>query len=159
MARLGLGILAGIVITVVAGAALGLHAQVTEDTAAVAAQAGVDPIDLQGAVFTTGLPPLEYLYATGELERPAPFCGWPICGALGQRIWCVEGIESHHGAAMYNPMPWHGEHAQGYLGWLPSTATRWGVTIGNRGSEWDGARKMLLAGAGGQFFGVATGIC
>jgi hypothetical protein len=85
--------------------------------------------------------------------------GWPLGGALGQRIYCVEAIESHHGAAMWNPTPWYGEHAQGWLGWLPSTARRWGVVIGSRASEWAGAARMIAAGAGGQFFGIAVGRC
>lgn len=84
---------------------------------------------------------------------------WPIGGALGQRIYCVEAIESAHGRLMYNPTPWHGEHAQGWLGYLPSTAQRWGVAIGNRASEWDGAARMIAAGAGGQFAYIAWGRC
>jgi len=100
-------------------------------------------------------------------EKPAPAvpaspvsaCGWPICGPLGQRIYCVEGIESTHGRAMYNPIPVGREHAQGWLGFLPSTAARWGVAIGNRSSEWSGASRMIAAGAGGQFAGIAWGRC
>jgi hypothetical protein len=42
----------------------------TEDVEALAAQAGVDVMDLQGAAHTTGLEPREYLYMTGELQRP-----------------------------------------------------------------------------------------
>jgi hypothetical protein len=166
MARLAIGISIGIVVAVVGMAALGLHAAQTEtaddaDLLAAAQEAGVDPTDLQGAMLTTGLPAREYLYATGELTRPKPPAppGWPFAGPVAQRIFCIEAIESHHGAAMFNPQPWHGEHAQGYLGWLPSTAQRWGVQIGNRASEWDGAARMLAAGAGRQFYGVAAGLC
>jgi hypothetical protein len=88
-------------------------------------------------------------------------CGWPICGLLGQRIFCVEGIESSHGRFMYNPQPWGRwqEHAQGWLGFLPSTAGVWGALIGDRSSEWDAARRMILAGAGGQFWGIWSGRC
>lgn len=164
MTRVLLAALFGMAVGVVAGAALGLHAEQlpTEETTAVAEEVGISAWDLQGAVNTTGLEPREYLYEVGELARstpPAPVCDWPICGALGQRIWCIEGIESAHGAAMYNPVSWRGEHAQGWLGWLPSTAARWGAQIGNRWSEWMAAVAMLQRGAGSQFFGVAAGIC
>lgn len=167
MTRLALGIVIGIGVGMIGFAACGLHAQEqpTEDTVAAAEEAGVDPIDLQGAVNTTGLDAHTYLIAVGELAAPISALsevvntGWPFQGPLAQRIFCVEAIESAHGRLMYNPAPWQGEHAQGFLGWLPSTARRWGVVIGNRASEWDGARRMLLAGAGSQFFGIAVGRC
>lgn len=164
MTRLVLAALLGMAVGIVAGAALGLHAEPwpTEDTIAVADEVGISAWDLQGASNSTGLEPRDYLYQVGELTRPMPpivACSWPICGALGQRIWCIEGIESHHGIALYNPVPWRGEHAQGWLGWLPSTAARWGAQIGNRWSEWLAAAAMLQRGAGSQFFGVATGRC
>lgn len=88
---------------------------------------------------------------------------WPIGGALGARIFCVEGMESAHGRYMWNPQGWpppyYREHAQGWLGWLPSTARTWGVTIGDRASEWAGAARMIAAGAGSQFAGIAWGRC
>lgn len=89
--------------------------------------------------------------------------GMPFGGAMGNRIYCIEAIESHHSAAprdQYNPTPvWNGEHAQGWLGFLPSTAQHWGAQIGNRASEWAAAARMILAGAGGQFAGIAWGRC
>lgn len=42
----------------------------TDETIAVAAEAGVDPGQLQGAVNSTGFSPRDYLYATGELSAP-----------------------------------------------------------------------------------------
>ena len=187
MTRLALGAAVGLVVGVVLAAAVGLHAQeigtavqcrvgvgctervdVLDDVEALASEAGVDPMDLLGAVNTTGLSPRAYLEASGELAVPPPSlpplalmppCAWPICGSLGQRIYCVEGIESTHGAHMYNPQPWYGEHAQGWLGFLPSTARRWGAFIGNRWSEWDAAARMIAAGQGQQFYGIAAGIC
>lgn len=44
--------------------------QPTDDTQAVAAQAGVDALDLQGAVNTTGLKARDYLVGVDELPRP-----------------------------------------------------------------------------------------
>lgn len=38
----------------------------------VAAEAGVDPVDLQGAVNATSMSPRDYLRSVGELRTPAP---------------------------------------------------------------------------------------
>jgi hypothetical protein len=46
--------------------------EIPSDVSAAAVQAGVDERDLLGAVVTTGLPPFEYLYEVGELQRPVP---------------------------------------------------------------------------------------
>jgi hypothetical protein len=122
-------------------------------------------VELEGALNTlheAGYNVDAATYLTSEKPVAAAVvsvCGWPICGSLGQRIYCVEGIESTHGRAMYNPIPVGREHAQGWLGFLPSTAARWGVVIGNRSSEWSGASRMITAGAGGQFAGIAWGRC
>lgn len=172
MTRLAIGIVIGLGIGIVAAAAIGIHAEQfpTEETIAAAAEAGVDALDLQGAVNTTGLEPREYLIAVGDLAPSASpqtgivsNTGWPFVGAIAQRIYCVEGIESSHGRALYNPTPWHGEHAQGWLGWLPSTARAWGAVIGNRASEWAAAARMFATltpqALGRQFYGVGAGIC
>jgi hypothetical protein len=180
MARLAVGALFGLVVGTVLGAALGLHAETdpTDETVAAATEAGLDPMLVQGAVNSQpGLDARAYLQGIGLLPtvplsasplgaavagdgRPTVSgSDWPIGGALGQRIWCIEGIESRHGQAMYNPTPVGREHAQGYLGWLPSTAASVGVTIGNRWSEWQGAATMLARGRGREFAGVAWGVC
>jgi hypothetical protein len=137
------------------------------ETVALAEEAGLSAWDLEGAANTTGLSPVEYLAHVDEWiavgESPSTdgglAHGWPIGGALGQRIFCIERIESRHGAAMWNPVAWYGQHAQGWLGWLPSTARGVGVVIGNRWSEWRGAAYMLTHGRGREFYGVAAGIC
>lgn len=139
--------------------------QVDQDVADAAAEAGVEPVDLQGALNSLHDAGLDvsartYLIAEGLIAAPAPACGWPICGPLGARIYCIEEGESTHGAHMYNPTPVrNGEHAQGFLGFLPSTARRWGAVIGDRASEWNAAAAMIRAGAGGQFAGIAWGRC
>lgn len=125
----------------------------------------VDALDLQGAVNTTGLSPEDYLVMVGHVIRtappPAPTNQLPIGGALGNRIYCIERIESNHGLHMYNPIPVgrSGEHAQGWLGYLPSTARSVNVTIGNRQSEWNGAALMIAQGRGREFYGIGAGIC
>jgi hypothetical protein len=135
-----------------------------------AQEAGVDPVDLAGAVDTTGLEPREYLYQVGELgrpyvpsaTRPAEACAWPVCGPLGQRLYCQEGVNGHRGTA-WNPVGmWiggHVEHAQGWLDWMPTTANAWGAIIGDRWSEWQAGARMIIAGQGNRFWGIAAGRC
>lgn len=80
MARFVVGVVAGIVITTLAGAAIGSHAQdpdpnqapSPQEIAHAASVGGVDEIDLAGAVASTGLPPLVYLRSVGEVENPPP---------------------------------------------------------------------------------------
>jgi len=70
----------------------------------------------------------------------------PIGGALGQRIYCIEGYESGHSGVAYNRR----SGAAGWLQWLPRTASTWGVVIGDRQSEWQGA--AAIAAQGERFF-------
>jgi hypothetical protein len=176
MSRLVIGAAIGVAVGVIVGAALGLHAQTepTEETHSAAVEAGVDELDLQGAVNSTGLGPRDYLIGVGELAAPdpplvrAPSLDYLLqrYGPLGSRIWCVMGVESRWGSAMWNPLPWgrFGEHAQGWAGWLPSTwrttpPGRRGVAIGDFYSEAEGVAWMLQVGRGREFFGVAAGRC
>jgi len=76
-----------------------------------------------------------------------PDCGMPICGALGARLYCIEGLESRHYGGAVNPT----SNARGYLQWIGSTARAWGVVPGNRQSEWSTAARML-ATSGEAFF-------
>ena len=64
VARLALGVAIGVVVGLVVGTAIVVsHAQEATPQAVVdtAQEAGVDPVDLEGAVNTTGLEPREYL--------------------------------------------------------------------------------------------------
>ena len=69
-------------------------------------------------------------------------CSRPLCDALGERIYCIEMYESRHSGTAVNP--WSG--AAGWLQWLPSTARRWGVVIGDRVSEWHAAARIAAMG-------------
>jgi hypothetical protein len=190
MARIALGAAIGTFIGVVLGAACGIRAEQdpTEETIAVAAEADVDALDLQGAVNSTGIGPREYLIAVGEIgvgpspptlpahpssaAGAAPVAGgrastpplgnWPIGGHLGEILYCQEGVNGHRGDA-YNPVGlWLDgriQHAQGFLDWMPSTAARAGAIIGNRVSEWNAAARLIQAGYGYLFWGIQTGRC
>lgn len=58
--------------------------------------------------------------------------------ALDARLWCIEGHESQHDPSAIN----RSSGARGLLQWLPSTARAWGVTVGNRASEWSAAAAI-----------------
>ncbi len=62
-----------------------------DELAAAAAEAGVDAVDLAGAVNTTHLEPRAYLLAVGELGPPAP--PTPL---LSGRLACIARAESHN---------------------------------------------------------------
>jgi hypothetical protein len=72
MARLAIGALFGVAIGLVVGAALDISAEPDERTVALAAEAGVDPVDLLGAANTVAVDPRQYLYLSGELAPPPP---------------------------------------------------------------------------------------
>lgn len=168
-----LSALAGVVIGLVAGAALGIRAQTepTEETVALAEQAGIDPIDLLGALHTTGLDAVAYLRAVGHLEPPPPSSlreyAYATYLSLAPCIERIVQVESNgwvtHG---WNPVPWGrwGEHASGLGGFLPST---WATTPEGRtgGSIWDGYAQvraiawMLSVGRGREFAAVQWGRC
>ena len=87
--------------------ALALFAQVE----VLAEQAGVDPVNLQGAVNTTGLEPREYLWMTGELSRPSSptTTVWDrlvLCEASGR--WNANTGNGFQGGLQFTPSTWRG---------------------------------------------------
>lgn len=114
----------------VAGLALGLalgsavaisHADDVEASVVEAAAAAhVDPIDLAGAVNTTGLSPYAYLYAVGELTRPPSSASTPSTPPVSGRVACIIRVESHNDPRARNP-----SGAAGLGQFLPST---WATT-------------------------------
>lgn len=170
---------AGLLVGTTASATAAAEQYPTEDTISAAADAGVDPLALQGAVNSTGLLPREYLYATGELRRPAPpSSGNPYLDYIRSRypqyerrlVCIIQGIpgrisgESGWVPSARNPRPWgrSGEHASGLLQFLPST-----MRSLDRPAEWvwdpyrsiDAAVEMFRRGRAGEFAGVAWGFC
>jgi hypothetical protein len=81
--------------------------------------------------------------ATPPVDTPA---AWPVGGALGKRIYCIEGWESGHDGGAVNRL----SGARGWLQWLAPTARQWGVVVGNRTSEWSAAAR--IANQGESFF-------
>jgi hypothetical protein len=77
-----------------------------DEVEAVAVQAGVDVTDLQGAVNTTGLQPVQYLRMTGELPTPVP--AYTVWDRLAQ---CESGgnwhVDAYHdGGLQFLPSTW-----------------------------------------------------
>lgn len=82
----------------------------------------------------------------------------------GWRAACVSRIETGGWTAFYNPTPVGRarEHAQGFMGWLPSTfasVARPGARIMNLDDEIAAFDRMLDAGRGNEFAGVLAGLC
>jgi hypothetical protein len=77
-----------------------------DEVETVAAQAGVDVTDLQGAINTTGLQPTVYLRMTGELPNPGPTYGiWDRlaqCESSGN--WHINAY--HDGGLQFLPSTW-----------------------------------------------------
>jgi Transglycosylase SLT domain len=119
MARFVAGAVFGLVVGVVAAAAAGLHAEdldgVHADTISAANEAGVDLVDLLGAIATTGLPARPYLQMTGELSRPS--APPPARDALDTLVDCLAWHESRGFAGAYNRR----SGASGLLQFMPST--------------------------------------
>jgi hypothetical protein len=97
-----------------------------------------------GFVDCSGPPP-EPEVAAEAVDEPVvvvPDCGLPICGPLGARLYCIEGYESRHNGSAVN----FSSGAKGWLQWLPGTARRWEVVIGDRQSEWLAAARIASLG-------------
>lgn len=104
------GIIVGIIVGMVGGAALGLHAS-TDEVAAAALEAGVNDEHLRGAMATTGLGPREYLTAVGELRGtsyPQPPRG------IWDRLAACEATGN-----------WRAATGNGYFGGLQQDMTFW----------------------------------
>jgi len=115
VARFAVGVMFGVVVGTVLGAAAGLHAD--EPTVAeAAAMAQVDPQDLAGAVASTGLPPFEYLRVVGELPGPPSASNSPAAPTSG--VWA----RLAHCESTDN---WRANTGNGYFGGLQQDMTFW----------------------------------
>jgi hypothetical protein len=123
MARFVAGAVFGLVVGVVAAAAAGLHAEdldgVHADTISAANEAGVDLVDLLGAIATTGLPARPYLQMTGELSRPsAPPPARDALDTLVSPIW--DRLAQCEATGR-----WNANTGNGYFGGLQQDMTFW----------------------------------
>lgn len=136
------------------GAAAPIHAE-PDDVEAAALEAGVDPVDLAGAVNSTGSSPREYLVAVGELVRTPTA---PVPDALDRVVDCLERYESHGVASAVNPR----SGASGPLQFLPSTwrttpQGKAGLSVFDPVAAHAAAKWMLSVGRGREF--STRGLC
>lgn len=113
-------------------------------TIAAAAEAGVDPIALQGAVNSTRTDPWTYLRAVGELPGPAGAAATasPVPAATNPRVACIEARESG-GANVANR---RGSGAVGVMQYLPSTFAAHAREMGHpEWSPWNPAQARAVA--------------
>jgi len=140
MSRFIVGAVFGLVVGVVGAAALGCHAadpEASEQVKHAATDAGVDPIQLQGAVNSVHVDPYVYLRSEGLLEhapeqtaRPPVVMVSPAPPAVSARVACIESKESG-GANVSNA---RGSGAGGVLQYMPSTFARGAAELGH--PEW-----------------------
>lgn len=119
---------------------LALLASVTcQDILDAAALAHVDPVDLAGAVNTTGLEPLKYLYSTGELQPPKP--PQPAIREVWYRLASCESTGR-----------WNANTGNGYYGGLQEDMAFWrnhgGLQYAARPDLATAAQQVAVAEAG-----------
>ena len=157
MARFVAGVVAGIVITTLAGAAVGLHAQdARSDVESAAAEAGVDPQDLAGALNSTGIgDPRTYLRGVGELPPvrvTAP--------AISSRAACIIAHESHNNPSAVNPRSGAAGLGQFLKStWVTTPQGRAGLSVFDPVANRSAVEFMLQAGRANEFDVVRFGLC
>jgi hypothetical protein len=149
MARFAVGLVFGVVVGVVAGAAAGLHAdEASAEVLEAAAAAHVDPVDLAGAVNTTGMDPFVYLRQVHELpDLPAP-------APVNPRMECIIRVESRG-----DPNARNRSGASGLGQFLPGTWAstpqgRAGLSVFNPAANRAAIQYMLDAGRAREFDAV-----
>jgi transglycosylase-like protein with SLT domain len=166
LSRFIAGAVFGLVVGVVAGAAAGLHAQDPDDSQQVAHAAelaGVDPVDLKGAMNTTGVAdPFTYLRQSGEMEHPPPLPPPPVkviyqppSSAIAE---CIIQRESHGNPGAVNPRSGAAGLGQFLPGtWLTTPQGRAGLSVFDPAANRAAVNWMLSVGRGREF--VTIGGC
>jgi len=155
VARLTAAACFGVLVGLVAGAALNLHAE-PDEVVAAATEAGVDPTDLAGAVNTTGLAPRTYLTVVGELKVEP----MPRPPATDPRTECVIWHESRGVPTAVNPR----SGAAGLGQFLPSTwrttpQGQAGYSVFNAAANREAVAWMLRVGRAREFEVITRGLC
>jgi len=147
MARNVVLVLTGIVIGVFGAAAFNIHAadpEASEQVKHAAADAGVDAVQLQGAVNSTHVDPYVYLRSEGLLERapeqpstkPPPVAASPAAPVRGALWDKVAGCESGG--------RWNINTGNGFAGGLQFTPGTWRA-YGGVGSPAAASREAQIA--------------
>jgi len=148
-----------------------------DEVALVAAEAGVSPTDLRGAVNTLGVAARAYMESVGELVPPLPPADKagaasisppgaasvstpPQASGFDRRIECLIRYESGGNPNAYNER----SHASGLLQFLPSTWAgtpqgRAGLSVFNPQAARAAAAWMLTQGRAREWTPVRMGLC
>jgi hypothetical protein len=137
------GAVFGAALMLVGGAAIGLHAQDPQtDVQQAAAAAGVDAVDLAGAVNTLQTDPWVYVRAEGLLEHPPPVPPVVAMPAVSARVECIIARESG-GANVANA---RGSGAVGVAQYMPSTFAAHAAEMGHpEYSPWNPTQARAVA--------------
>lgn len=154
MARIAVGAVFGLVVGIVGGAALGLHAQAVDDeTTALAKEAGLDPIDLLGAMNTTGLDARAYL---AFLTAPESAKEVPLSG----RVACIVRVKSRGDPNATNPRSGAAGLGQFLRStWMSTPQGRAGYSVYDATANLAAIQYMLDAGRAREFNAVSMGYC
>jgi hypothetical protein len=147
MARFVTGLVAGMVIATLAGAAAGLHAQVsTDDIANAAHEAGVSEMDLRGALNSQAMhgltaDPWTYLRSNRELPSlPPSASSSPAASASG--VWAKL-------AQCESTGNWHANTGNGFFGGIQFDRQTWlaygGGAFGARADLASPAQQIAVA--------------
>jgi hypothetical protein len=138
----------GLVCGLVLGTAVlvGHADDVQAEVAAAAAVAHVDPVDLAGAVASTGVDPYTYLRSTGELP--------PLPSQVSPRVACIIRVESRGDPTAHNR-----SGASGLGQFLPGTWAstpqgRAGLSVYNPDANRAAINWMLSVGRASEFDAV-----
>jgi len=166
MARFFMGAVFGVVVTVVGGAALGIHAasdpvvDSDEQVRAAADDAGVDVIDLRGAMASTGLPARTYLRSVGELSHPLPEPAPPVVPILSARAACIIRHESGGNPGAVNPRSGAAGLGQFLRStWATTPQGKAGLSVFDPAANRAAVEYMLNAGRAREFVAVTAYGC
>lgn len=121
----------------------------------LAAEAGVEVADLQGAVNSTGLSPLDYLLATGEVSR-APATDPAVEG----RLDCISWFESRHTPGARNQRSGAAGEFQFMAGtWRGTPQGKAGLSPYDPVAAREAARWMIGQGRVREWTVVQRGLC
>ena len=154
---------AGLALGVVLGTAVMIgHADdVQAEVNAAAAVANVDPVDLYGAVNTTGMGPREYLQAVGEWPALVPENLPPrvYTSQVSARVECIIRLESRGDPNARNRSGASGLGQFLPATWLSTPQGRAGYSVFNAAANRQAIAWMLSVGRAREFVAVSTFGC
>ena len=135
------GAFVGALTVLIAGAAVGIHADpASADVLAAAEQANVEPSELLAAMDSTGIgDPFRYLRAVGELSPLVALPSRPASSPTAPAVAIWDRL-----AACESTSNWHANTGNGFLGGLQFTFSTWRA-YGGMGSPAQASREAQIA--------------